>query len=202
MSTTSNSENWVFATQGKYKPEDLTACVFYACRFLALKLPATSENTFQIMNMPYKENSDPVSTLLQFKDDFEVFRNVPYMIDTRSLDYFGVDAEKADNNFMLVEVNPDAYIKLLRLIENTAAINGAVIAKDHIAIGMRKSEEGTLDFFDPHGAEEFTKQKAPYIKKCKTHEEAEEYLILRFPSEPEGGELLQPLTVWPIQYKI
>ena len=90
MSLAPTSENWVFSEGKVYIPKDLAACTYYACRFLALKLPASSETIKKIMDSKYRGRSLTVAEIIPyFRDFFHLYRQVPYMIDKRAIDYFG-----------------------------------------------------------------------------------------------------------------
>lgn len=208
MSTDSkiSEDDWIFAERGfeKVHPKELLSCFYYACRYLSLKTHPNLETLKKIFEKPYKpkKKSDPHTLFVKFTDQLQLYRQIPYMIDKECLDYFGFDPKEADNEFLYLETDLEAYRRFLNLLSEKSEIDGAIIAGNRLAIALHKNGDETIDFFDPHGANEITQHKnAAYIKKCHTLEEAAQFLEMRFPAEPEGGDLSQPLTVWVIQYK-
>lgn len=198
-------ENWLFGNHDyeKVHPKEMLACFYYACRFLALQLPSNLESIKQVFSRPYKakKDADPHSLLMNFRDHLEIVHEVPYMIDKDHLDYFGSEPKESDNESLLLEEESKAYLKFIRFLKEMPPINGAIIASKCVAIAMRRLENDKVDFFDPHGANEITELKnAAYIYRCKLND-AEKYLSMRFPGDPEGGELSAPLTVWNLQLK-
>lgn len=201
MSQKSTLSHLIFGNTYSHFPSSQAECVFYCCRFLSLDLKGSSQLIDEVMNAPYRGNkeADVHKIALEFNEVYAPYKKVPYLIDKREVDDF-VPREYLENEFITVEANFEAYKKLFLFIQEMPKIHGGIITGNNVAIGMRK-RRGILEFFDPTGDRILTKNNGhAYIKASSDPLDAATYLNLRFPSLPEGGDLLSPIKVWNFYY--
>lgn len=184
-----NSYSYIASTQAE--------CIFYACRFLSLEHRPSPQLIDEVMNAPYRGNgnADVHKIALDFNEYYVPYRKVPYLIENREVDYF-TPKELTDNEFINVEADIGAYKNLCHFLKETPKIHGSVITGNGIAIGMRK-KKGQLEFFDPTGDTTISKNDGhAYIKVSLDSGDGADYLAVRFPSSPEGGDLAPLLNIW------